>query len=298
MGCRLCPRECNVDRANGEIGYCKEGSTLRVARAALHNWEEPCICGKNGSGTVFFTGCPLQCVFCQNYTISDLSEKASAKKISSDRLTEIFFELEEKGACNINLVTPTHFAPQIIPALKKAKQEGLSLPIVYNTGGYEKTDTIKALEGLVDIYLPDLKYVSSRLSTRFSNAPDYFEKASAAIAEMYRQVGSPVFDESCGLMQRGMIVRHLMLPKHLFDSKKVVSYLYDTYKNDIFISIMSQYTPVKHFADMPELNRRVSRKEYNELVDYCILLGIENAYIQEGEAAEESFIPSFNGDGV
>ena len=298
MGCHLCPRECNADRANGEIGYCKEGALLRVGRAYLHKWEEPCICGKNGSGTVFFTGCPLQCVFCQNYAISDLSPSACGKNISSDRLAEIFLELQDQGACNINLVTPTHFVPQIIPALCKAKQEGLTLPIVYNTGGYEKIETLKALDGLIDIYLPDLKYVSSRLSTRFSNAPDYFEKASGAIAEMYRQVGSPVFDENTCLMQKGMIVRHLMLPKHLSDSKRVVSYLYDTYKDNIFISIMSQYTPVKQFPDMPELNRRVSRKEYNELVDYCISLGIENAYIQEGESAKESFIPDFNGDGV
>lgn len=302
MGCRLCPRECNVDRENGETGYCGEGAALRVARAALHLWEEPCICGKSGSGAVFFTGCPLKCIFCQNKTIAgsrnpDVPVRAG-KAISSERLAEIFFELQEKGACNINLVTPTHFIPQILPALKKAKSQGLSIPIVYNTGSYEKAETLRALEGFIDIYLPDLKYVSSRLSARYSNAPDYFEKASAAIAEMFRQTGTPVFDRKTGLLQRGVIVRHLMLPRHLADSKRVVQYLYQTYHNDIFISIMSQYTPVGQFPDMPELNRRVSHKEYNALTEYCLSLGIENGFIQEGEAASESFIPAFDSEGV
>ncbi|MGN1147354.1 MAG: radical SAM protein [Lachnospiraceae bacterium] len=295
MGCRLCPRECNVDRINGEKGYCGESAHLRVARAALHMWEEPCISGETGSGTVFFTGCPLRCVFCQNSTIADGSV---GKAITSERLAEIFLELQEKRACNINLVTPTHFVPQIIPAIKKAKAEGLSIPIVYNTGSYEKVETLRLLDGLVDIYLPDLKYASSRLAARYSNASDYFETACAAIAEMFRQTGTPVIDEATGLMKRGVIVRHLLLPRHLADSKKVMEYLYQTYHNDIFISIMSQYTPMRTFSDMPELNRRVSHKEYNALIDYCISLGIENGFIQEGEAASESFIPPFDCEGV
>ena len=295
MGCRLCPRECNVDRTKGEIGYCGESNDLRVARAALHMWEEPCISGETGSGTVFFTGCPLKCIFCQNNTIADGSV---GKSISTERLAEIFLELQKEGACNINLVTATHFVPQIIAALKLAKAKGLSIPVVYNCGGYEKVETIRLLDGLIDIYLPDLKYYSPKLSTRYSNAPDYFEKASAAISEMVRQTGTPIFDEATGLMKRGVIVRHLLLPGRLADSKKIMSYLYHTYKNDIYVSIMSQYTPMGTFPDMPELNRRVSHKEYNTLVDYCLELGIENGFIQEGEVALESFIPPFDLEGV
>lgn len=295
MGCRLCPRECNADRENGQKGYCKETASLRVARAALHMWEEPCISGDTGSGTVFFSGCPLHCIFCQN---SAISESAAGKTITPKRLAGIFLELQEKGARNINLVTPTHFVPQIISALKTAKADGLSLPIVYNTGGYEKVKTLRLLEGLVDIYLPDCKYVSSGLSARYSNAPDYFSTASAAIAEMFRQVGKPVFDEETGLMKRGLIVRHLLLPGHLADSKKVMDYLYQTYHDTIYISIMNQYTPMRIFPDMPELNRHVSHKEYNALVDYCLSIGIENGFIQEGETASESFIPSFDLEGV
>lgn len=295
MGCRLCPRECNADRANGETGYCGEGSSLRVARAALHMWEEPCISGKTGSGTIFFTGCSLRCVFCQNNTISD---GKAGKVITVERLSEICLELQEKGACNINLVTATHFVPQIISALKLSRDNGLSIPIVYNCGGYEKVETLRLLDGLVDIYLPDLKYYSPRLSARYSNAPDYFERACAAIAEMVRQTKAPIFDKTTGLMKRGVIVRHLLLPKRLADSKKIMSYLYSTYKNDIYVSIMSQYTPIGTFAEMPELNRKVFHKEYNALIDYCLELGIENGFIQEGEAASESFIPPFDLEGV
>lgn len=295
MGCKLCPRECNIDRIAGETGYCGESNTLRIARAALHMWEEPCISGDTGSGTVFFSGCSLRCVFCQNNSIAG---GAIGKAVSTNRLAEIFLELQQKGACNINLVTATHFVPQIIPAIQSAKSNGLSIPIVYNCGGYEKVETLRMLDGLVDIYLPDLKYHSPHLSARYSNAPDYFEKASLAISEMFRQVGRPVFDDATGLMQRGVIVRHLLLPKRLADSKKLLAYLYETYKNDIFVSIMSQYTPMGIFPDMPELNRRVFKKEYDALVDYCISLGIENGFIQEGDVASESFIPPFDLEGV
>lgn len=295
MGCRLCPRECNADRENGERGYCGEAASIRAARASLHMWEEPCISGETGSGTVFFSGCPLKCVFCQNNSIAT---NQVGKTISTNRLAQIFLELQEKGACNINLVTPTHFVSRIVSALRMAKAEGLSIPIVYNTGSYEKVETLRLLEGLVDIYLPDLKYYSSALSTRYSNAPDYFKVATAAIAEMFRQTGKPVFDEATGLMKRGVIVRHLLLPKNLEDSKKVMDHLYNTYHDDIYISIMSQYTPMGHFPQMPELNRKVSRREYGSLVDYCLSLGIENGFIQEEDVASESFIPPFDCDGI
>lgn len=298
MGCRLCPRNCDAAREKGELGYCGESSQLRVARAALHPYEEPCICTGAGSGAVFFSGCPLQCIFCQNSSISGIGTAAFGKELSSDRLSHIFLELQEKGACNINLVTPTHFVPQIIPALQNAKRNGLTIPIVYNTGGYEKAETLRALEGLVDIYLPDLKYASPRLSARYSNAPDYFDQASSAIAEMYRQTGEAVLSQEGDVLQRGVLVRHMMLPRHLADSERVLRYLFDTYGNRILYSIMSQYTPVRHFADLPALNRRVSRREYNALMQFCLSLGIENGFFQEGEAAAESFIPVFDGEGV
>lgn len=298
MGCRLCPRNCGVTREQGDFGYCREGRILRVARAALHPFEEPCICAAPGSGAVFFSGCPLQCVFCQNHTISGTETASFGKEISTDRLTRIFLELQKKGACNINLVTPTHFVSQIIPALQNAKRNGLTIPVVYNTGGYEKSETLRSLEGLVDIYLPDFKYASSRLSARYSNAPDYFFHASAAIAEMYRQTGDPVFDRDSGLLQRGVMVRHMMLPGHLADSQRVLRYLFDTFGNQILYSIMNQYTPVRHFSELPRLNRRVSHKEYNALMQFCLALGIENGFFQEGEAAAESFIPVFDGEGV
>ena len=295
MNCRLCPRECNADRESGQKGYCGENNSLRVARAALHIWEEPCISGSAGSGTVFFSGCSLRCVFCQNIAIS---EGAVGKTITAKRLAGIFLELQEKGACNINLVTPSHFVPQIVHALEQAKADGLFLPIVYNTGSYEKVESLRLLEGLVDIYLPDLKYVSSRLSARYSNAPDYFTVASAAIAEMFRQVGKPMLDAKTGLLKRGIIVRHLLLPKRLADSKKVVDYLYRTYQDSVYLSIMNQYTPMRIFPYMPELNRRVSHKEYNALIDYCLSLGIQNAFVQEGGTASESFIPPFDLSGI
>lgn len=295
MHCTLCPRDCHADRDNGKTGYCGESAALRVSRAALHYWEEPCISGKSGSGTIFFTGCPLKCIFCQNESIANGS---IGKSISVDRLSEIFLELQDKGACNINLVTPTHFIPQIANALEKSKDHGLQIPIVYNTGGYEKAETLKFLSGLVDIYLPDLKYYSTKLSSKYSNAPDYFQFASEAIAEMYRQVGTPIMDHDTELMRRGIIVRHLLLPRHLADSKKIISYLHDTYRDNIYLSIMSQYTPMRFFPNMPELSRRVTRTEYRMLLDYCIQIGIENAFIQEGDTASESFIPPFDCEGI
>ena len=295
--CTLCPRNYEVDRENGERGICGQTEKLKVARAALHYWEEPCISGTKGSGTVFFSGCSLHCVFCQNRNIANGD---AGKEISIGRLTDIFLELQEKGANNINLVTPGHFVPQIVTALDAAKKQGLTIPIVYNTSSYESVDTIRRLQGLVDIYLPDFKYMDSTLSVRYSHAADYSDVAKAAIAEMVRQTGEPVFfdDDEEGLMKRGTIVRHLLLPGQKEDSKKIIHYLYEIYGDSIYISIMNQFTPLAGLEKYPELNRRVTEEEYNEVVDYAIELGVENGFIQEGETAEESFIPEFDGEGV
>lgn len=271
------------------------GAEIMAARAALHFWEEPCISGETGSGTVFFSGCVLRCVYCQNHNIA---ESRAGRIIGWERLSEIFLELQDKKANNINLVTPTHFVPQIALALERAKLGGLHIPVVYNTGSYERVETLKRMEGLVDIYLPDLKYMSSRLGERYSHAADYFETASAAIAEMVRQTGEPDFDDKSGLMKKGVIVRHLVLPGCTADSKKVISYLYHTYGDRIYISIMNQFTPVCDLSSFPELNRRITAREYEKIVDYALDIGVENGFIQEGNTAEESFIPEFDGEGL
>lgn len=302
LSCTLCPRRCRVNRLFGEKGRCRVTADVFLSRAALHFWEEPCISGDCGSGTVFFSGCNLGCVFCQNH---DIAKATIGKKVSIERLSEIFLELQDKGAANINLVTPTHYIPSITCALSQAKKNGLTIPIVYNTGGYESVETLKQLDGLVDIYLPDFKYIDPALSRKYSFAPDYPEVAKAALAEMFRQVGTPVFFESSGndddtppLMKKGIIVRHLALPGCEADSRAVLDYLYQTYGDDIFISIMNQYTPLSHVASYPELNRQITEEEYDRLTDYAVDLGIENGFIQEGETAEESFIPTFDYEGV
>ena len=298
--CTLCPRNCSVDRKEGKMGYCGQTDKLYVARAALHMWEEPCISGKEGSGTVFFCGCPLRCIFCQNHVIALGKEKTGekiGKEITIKRLKEIFLELQEKGANNINLVTGIHYIPKIAEALRLAKAEGLIIPIVYNTGGYEKEESLHMLEGLVDIYLPDMKYVSSELSKEYSNAPDYFEVASKALEEMVRQVGESKFDNR-GYIRKGVIVRHLVLPGSTKDSKAVLEYLWNIYGNKIYISIMNQYTPMEQIKNHPLLSRKVTKREYQKVVDYALSLGWENCFIQEGETAKESFIPSFSGVGV
>lgn len=291
--CVLCPRQCGVDR-NRNSGYCGERKTVRVVRASLHLWEEPCISGKTGSGTVFFTGCPLKCVFCQNWKIAS---GGRGIELTQQQLAGLFLELQKKGARNINLVTPTHFVPQIVEALRAARARGLLIPVVYNTSGYERVETLRLLDGLVDIYLPDLKYYSGELSMRYSNAPDYFACASLAIAEMVRQTGAPVFEKTAAeeqpMMKRGVIVRHLVMPGHVRDSKEVIQYLYRTYRDEIYISIMNQYTPVGNLENYPEINRRVTRREYERVIDYAISLGVCNAFIQEGDTARESFIPDF-----
>ena len=299
-GCNLCPRNCFVDRAAGQAGYCGQTDKLYVARAALHMWEEPCISGKEGSGTVFFCGCSLRCIFCQNHRIAlgkEMSGKKIGKEISTGRLAEIFLELQKKGANNINLVTGTHYIPQICEALKSAKAEGLSIPVVYNTSGYEKIESLHLLDGLVDIYLPDMKYVSGKLSKEYSNAEDYFDIASKALEEMVRQVGEPEFDER-GYLTKGVVVRHLILPGTTKDSKAVLEYLWNTYGNKIYISIMNQYTPMEQVKNHPLLSRKVTKREYSKVVDYALSRGWENGFIQEGETAKESFIPGFHGVGV
>ncbi len=293
--CILCPRKCGANRLTGQTGYCGATDQLVVARAALHMWEEPCISGTTGSGTVFFGGCNLKCVFCQNHNIA-IGD--CGKEIPLSRLAEIFLELQVKGAANINLVTPTHYIPQIRDALLLAQEQGLAIPIVYNSGGYESVEALRLLKGLVDIYLPDFKYVSPELSRQYSHATDYFEQATFALAEMYAQVGAPLFDEQTGMMKRGMIVRHLLLPGQTKDTKKVLRYLHETYGNNIYISIMNQYTPLPQVAAIPELNRKVTSEEYDRVVNFALRLGIENAFIQEGETAEESFIPPFDMEGV
>lgn len=265
-------------------------STVRIARASLHQWEEPCLSGTRGSGTVFFSGCPLHCVYCQNYRIAAGDRGVP---VTVTELRDIFLKLQAMGAHNINLVTPTHFVPSIAEALEQAKTAGLTLPIVYNTSSYETIDTLARMDGLVDIYLPDLKYYAPSLAEQYSSAPDYFPTASAAIAEMYRQVGDPVF-QADGMLQSGVLVRHLLLPGQVRDSKRVVRYLWKTYRDHIFLSLMCQYTPLPHVAaSYPELARRVTQEEYDELVDYAVDLGITQAYTQEMESASESFIPDF-----
>lgn len=293
--CTLCPRKCHVNRLAGQTGFCGQTAELTAARAALHYWEEPCISGSTGSGAIFFSGCNLQCVFCQNH---DIALGKSGKIISSDRLTEIMLELQDKGAANINLVTGTHFIPQIALALSCAISQGLDIPVVYNTSGYEEPSSLRLLEGLVDIFLPDLKYFSAELSADYSHTADYFVKATAAIAEMFRQTGAPVLDPDTGLMRRGVLVRHLLLPGETKDSKKVLRYLHETYGNDIYVSIMNQYTPLKQVMKMPALNRNVTEEEYSRILVFAERLGIEQGYYQEGEAASESFIPNFDGEGL
>lgn len=295
--CGLCPRKCEVNRAQNETGICKVTSTLKVARAALHHWEETCISGTKGSGAVFFSGCSLHCVFCQNESIA---QGVVGKEITKERLVEIFLELQEKDANNINLVTPGHYVPHIIWSVEHARKQGLHIPIVYNTSSYENVETLKQLEGIVDVYLPDFKYFSPELAAKYAKAPDYPTVAKAAIAEMVRQQPTPVFYERDGqeLIEKGVIVRQLLLPGQLRDAKQIIKYLHTTYGNQIYLSLMSQFTPLPHVEAYPELNRKVTRRTYEKYVDYAIELGVENGFIQEEDVAEESFIPLFNNEGV
>lgn len=292
--CRLCPRMCGVNRMAGESGVCGMTAVIRLARAALHFWEEPCISGETGSGTVFFSGCPLACIYCQN---REISRGGCGKQVGAERLTQIFLELQEKGAANINLVTPTHYVPQIISCISAAQKMGLKKPIVYNTSGYERVETLQALNNTVDIYLTDFKYWSSELAKRYSSVPDYRSVAQQALDEMVAQQPYAILDEN-GMMKQGVIVRHLLLPGALEDAKEIVLYLYETYGNKIYLSLMRQYTPCWIPPEFPELNRTVTDTEYEELIDFALEIGVENAFIQEGGTADESFIPLFDYEGV
>ena len=286
--CMLCPRKCGVNRYE-KPGFCGATNKIRLAYYSLHLWEEPVLSGKNGSGTIFFSHCNLRCIYCQNKKISI---DGYGKFISNKRLGEIMLELQARGAHNINLVTPTHYVPQIASVLHKIKGDALKIPVVYNTSSYENVGTIMAMRGLVDIYLADLKYFDEQLGVNYSSCGDYFEVATLAIDEMYRQVGSFVFDDD-GMMRRGLIVRVLILPGHLEDAKKIIKYLYHTYGDYIFISIMNQYTPVNPCI-YSNLNRKLTEEEYDEVIQFALELGVSNAFIQDGETASESFIPEFD----
>lgn len=300
--CTLCPRNCKVNRLEGKKGRCHVDAKVKVARAALHMWEEPCISGKEGSGAVFFSGCSLGCIYCQNRAISG---GQSGELISVERLAEIFLELQEQKANNINLVTAGHYVPQVCEALQRAKDQGLVILIVYNSSGYEKMETLAMLEGLVDVYLPDFKYMDSKLAAEYSYAPDYPKVAKAAIAEMVRQCPEPVFEQgkgapgdACEMIKKGVIVRHLLLPGHVKEAKTIVSYLHETYGDQIYISMMNQYTPVENVAGDKLLGRKVTKREYARLLDYAAEIGVTQGFYQEGDTAMESFIPPFDCQGV
>ncbi len=304
--CTLCPRSCRVDRAAGETGFCRMPAEIYAARAALYMGEEPVISGSRGSGAVFFVGCNMGCIFCQNYSIA---KAMTGSRISPERLSDIFLSLQDQGAENINLITAEHYLPQVIRALRSARDQGLSIPVVYNTGTYERVEAIQALEGLVDIYLPDFKYISPRISLAYSHTPDYFQYASKALQEMVRQCPEPVFadgshsldaedDKDDPMMVRGVIVRHLALPGCGEDSRDVLDYLHGTYGDRIFISLLNQYTPMPQVSDDPDLGRRLTRKEYDALVDYAISIGVTNGFIQEEGTQSRRYIPAFDGTGV
>ncbi len=290
--CEICPRKCKVNRNNGELGYCKASNKIKIGGYHLHLWEEPIITGKNGSGTIFFSYCNLRCAYCQNY---DLSFDSVGEYITIERLSDIMLELQEMQAENVNLVTPTHYIPLIKNSIVLAKEKGLKIPIVYNTSGYESVESLKTLEGLIDIYLPDFKYYDNSLG-KYSSVADYFNITSLALKEMYRQVGKPRYNKK-GMLKKGVIVRHLVLPNNYQDSKKIINYLYQEYKDNIILSIMNQYTITK-ITKYPELNQKVDPKEYDNLIDYAYNLGIRNCFTQEEESQSESFIPKFKGDTI
>ena len=286
--CTLCPRNCMVDRYKS-VGFCGASNKIKLAYYSLHQWEEPIVSGKNGSGTIFFSNCNLKCIFCQNRKISSLRY---GKEISINRLIEIYLELQTRGAHNINLVTPTHYVPQIVKSLHKVKDKQLWIPIVYNTSSYENIETIDMLDGLVDVYLADLKYYDDVLAEKYSHCSNYFDVASKSIDRMYRQVGKFVIKG--GLIKQGLIVRVLVLPDHVEDAKKIVKYLYEKYGDNIFISIMNQYTPMNCYLKYENLKRKVYDWEYAEVINYACDLGIKNAFVQEDDTANESFIPDFD----
>ena len=288
--CEICPHKCGVNRNNNQIGRCKSKDTVRIALYSTHDFEEPCISGEKGSGTVFFSNCNMNCVFCQNYEISQLGK---GKEITIEELADIFLKQQEIGVENINLVTPTSYAYQIIEAIKIARNNGLKLPIVYNTNGYENVETIRALEGFVDIYLPDLKYSENKLAMEYSKVNNYFEIATDAIKEMVKQVGVPKFDVN-GVMERGVLIRHLVLPNYIENSKKVLEWIKQNLPDDIYVSIMAQYFPTYKAKEDEKINRKLSFEEWNEIEDFVQEIGIENGFIQELGEHEEEYVPKWN----
>ena len=288
--CEICPHKCKINRNKGEIGRCKSKSTVKVALVSTHNYEEPCISGENGSGTVFFSNCNLNCVFCQNYQIS---QEGFGKEISIENLAEIFLKQQERNVENINLVTPTSYAIQIIEAVKIARKKGLNIPIVYNTNGYENVETIKKLEGYVDIYLPDLKYYYNDLARKYSKVDNYFEIATSAIKEMYNQVKKSEFDNR-GIMKKGMVIRHLILPGEVENSKMVLKWINENLPKDIYVSLMAQYFPTYKAKNIENINRKISKEEYKEIEDFLYSLELDNGYIQELGEHEEEYVPEWN----
>lgn len=287
--CILCPRRCQVNRNRGELGFCQASNKIKIAAYRLHLWEEPCISGEFGSGTIFFSHCNLKCIFCQNYYISEYN---NGSEITVEEFSDICLKLQKDGALNINLVTPTHYVPLIIEGLNLAKEKGLNIPIIYNSSGYETVETIKLLEGIIDVYLPDFKYYNDSFSKKYSHTPNYFQHASTSLKEMVRQQPKCIFDKD-GHIKKGVIVRHLLLPGMEEDSKKILKYLHKTYKNKIYISIMNQYTPVRHCI-YQELNQTINESVYEEIIDYAWDIGIRNAFIQEEGTQSESFIPAWD----
>lgn len=288
--CQICPHECKANRSIGNKGRCKCDNTIKIALASVHHYEEPCLSEENGSGTIFFTNCNLNCMYCQNYEISQLEK---GKEISIEKLAEIMLKQQEKGVNNINLVTPTMYAYQIIEAIKIAKKQGLKLPIIYNTNGYENVETIRELKGYIDIYLPDLKYFSNDIAKKYSNIDNYFQIATQAIEEMYEQVGKAIFNEK-GIMQKGVIIRHLVLPNHIQNSKHVLKWIKENMPEDIYISIMAQYFPTYKAKQDELINRKLTKKEYKEIENYLYTLNLKNGYIQELGEYEEEYVPNFD----
>lgn len=286
--CAICPHNCGINRLNNQIGRCKSRDTVKVALYSTHNFEEPCISGKKGSGTVFFSNCNMNCVFCQNY---EISQQGKGKEISIEELADIFIKQHEKDVENINLVTPTSYVPQIIEAIKIARGNGLKLPIVYNTNGYEKVETLKLLEGYVDIYLPDFKYSDDDLAKRLSKVDNYFEIVTEALKEMYRQTGKAVFNEE-GIMQRGMIIRHLVLPNHVLNSRRVLKWINEN-MHDVYVSVMAQYFPTYKAKDIDDINRKLTKEEFEQIENYLYRLDLENGYIQELGEHEEEYVPKW-----
>lgn len=287
--CTICPHNCKVNRVEGKIGRCRSGSNIKIALSSLHFAEEPCISGKNGSGTVFFSNCNLRCIYCQNY---EISQEGKGNEISIQELAQIFIEQQKKGAHNINLVTPTMYVPQIIESIKIAKRSGFNLPIIYNTNGYENIETIKMLEGYIDVYLPDLKYYSNELSKKYSGVDNYFNIASNAIKEMINQVGAPEFDEE-GMLIKGVIIRHLVLPNHIQNTKNILKWIKENLPQEVWVSVMAQYFPTYKAKEDELLNRKLKHKEYREIENFLYLLDLENGYLQELEEDEEQYVPKF-----